>query len=108
MAFPIRGKPLLNYLRSTFRLSGLATNPLEGPCGDQAHNQEVVTAETGGILPVFSVFVGALKRDVEHGAFFGFLPPDAGAHSAMADFVDRLAIGCVRCFIIHDVFVVID
>jgi hypothetical protein len=26
-------------LRLTFRLSGLITNPLESPCGNQAHNQ---------------------------------------------------------------------
>ena len=52
-------------LRLVFWLSGLVANPLESPCCYQAHNQEVVAAETGGVLPCVSVLVGALEGDVE-------------------------------------------
>ena len=79
-------------LRLTFWLSGLVADPLESPCGDQAHNQEVVAAETGGVLPGVTVLVRPLERDVEHGAFIRLLAPDAGAHGAVADLVDRLAV----------------
>jgi hypothetical protein len=79
-------------LRLTFRLSGLVANPLESPCGDKADNQEIVAAETSGVLPVVSVLVGPLERDVEHGAFLGLLAPDARAHGTVADFVDGLAV----------------
>ena len=75
-----------------FRLSGLVANPLESPCGDQADNQEVVAAKTGGVLPGISVLVGPLERDVEHWAFVGLLTPDARADGAVADFVDGLTV----------------
>ena len=79
-------------LRLTFRLSWLVANPLESPGGDQADNQEVVAAETGGVLPSVPVLVGPLERDVEHGAFVRVLAPDAGVDRAMTDFVDGLAV----------------
>ena len=79
-------------LKLAFRLSGLVANPLESPRGDQAHNQEVVAAKTGGVLPGVSVLVGTLKRDVEHRAFIRLLAPDAGADGAMADFVNGLGV----------------
>ena len=79
-------------LRLTFWLSRLAANPLESPSGDQADNQEVVAAEAGGVLPGFPVLVSPLEGDVEHGAFLGLLAPDAGAHGAVADFVDGLTV----------------
>jgi hypothetical protein len=71
----------------------LVANPLESPCGNQAHNQKVVSAEIGGVFPVVSVFVGPLKGDVEQGTFVSLLAPDAGTDGAVADFVDRLAVG---------------
>ena len=74
----------------TFRLPGLVSNPLESPCGDEADNQEVVAAKTGGVFPVVSVLVCPLEGDVEHGAFLGLQAPDARAHGAVADFVDGL------------------
>ena len=79
-------------LRLAFWRSRLAANPLESPCGNQAHNQKVVAPETGGILPGVSFLVGPLERHIEHGAFFGLLTPDAGAHGTMADFVDGLTV----------------
>lgn len=79
-------------LRLAFWLSGLVANPLESPCGDQAHNQEVVAAKTGGVLPCVSVLVGPLEGDVEQGAFVGLLAPDARADGTVADFVDGLAV----------------
>ena len=79
-------------LRLRLRLSGLVANPLESPSGDQADNQKVVTAETGGVLPGVPVLVGPLEGDVEHGTFLGLLVPDAGADRAVADFVDGLAV----------------
>ena len=79
-------------LRLALWLSGLVANPLESPCGDQAHNQEVVAAKTGGVLPCVSVLVGPLEGDVEQGTFVGLLAPDARADGAVADFVDGLAI----------------
>ena len=81
-------------LRLTFWLSGLVANPLENPCGDQAHNQEVVAAKTGGVLPCVSILflVGPLEGDVEQGTFVGLLAPDARADGAVTDFVDGLAV----------------
>ena len=79
-------------LRLAFWLSGLVANPLESPCGDQAHNQKVVAAKTGGVLPCVSILVGPLEGEVAQGAFVGLLAPDARAHGAMADFVDGLAV----------------
>ena len=95
-------------MRLAFRLSGLVANPLECPCGDQADNQEVVAAKTGGVLPGVSVLVGPLKGDVEHGTFVGLLGPDARADGAVADFVDGLAVGCTSWrLIFHDVFILL-
>jgi hypothetical protein len=83
----------------------LVANPLECPCSDQAHNQKVVAAETCGILPIVTVFVGPLEGDVEHGTFVALLAPDARAYDAVADCVDGFVIGCARCHLIfHDVF----
>ena len=79
-------------LRLAFRLSGLVADPLECPCGNQADNQEVVAAETGGVLPCLSFLVGSLEGDVEHGTFFGLLAPDACAHGAVTDLMDGLAV----------------
>ena len=79
-------------LRLRLRLSGLVANPLESPSGDQADNQKVVAAETGGVLPGVAVLVCPLERDVEHLAFVRLLTPDAGAHGTMPDFVDGLTV----------------
>ena len=79
-------------LRLAFRLPWLVADPLESPCGDEADNQKVVAAKTGGVLPSVSVLVGPLKRDVEHGAFLRLLAPDAGAYGAVADFVNGLIV----------------
>ena len=79
-------------LRLAFWLSGLVANPLESPCGDQAHNQEVVAAKTSGVLPCVSVLVGPLEGDVEQGTFVALLTPDARTDGAVADFVDGLAV----------------
>ena len=73
-------------------MSGLVANPLESPSGDQADNQEVVAAKTGGILPGIAVLVGPLEGYVEHLAFIRLLAPDAGADGTVADFVDGLTI----------------
>lgn len=78
--------------RSAFWLSGLVTNPLESSCGDQAYNQEIVTAKTGGVLPCVSVLVGSLEGDVEQGTFFGLLAPDARADDTVTDFVNWLVV----------------
>jgi len=77
-------------LRSTSWLSGLVTNPLESPCGNQAHNQEIVAAKTGGVLPCVPVLVGPLEGDVEQGTFVPLLAPDARADDTVTDFVDGL------------------
>jgi hypothetical protein len=79
-------------LRLPFRLSGLGANPLESPCGDQAHNQEVVAAEAGRVLPGVFLLIRSLEGDVEQGTFVGLLAPDARAYEAVADFVDWLAV----------------
>src|ERR1035437_1762310 len=79
-------------LRLRFRLSGLAANPLESPCGDQADNQKVVAAKTGRVFPGVAILVGPLERDVKHLAFLGLLAPDAGASGPVADFVDGLIV----------------
>ena len=91
-------------LRLALWLSGLVANPLESPCGNQAHNQEVVAAETGGVLPVVSVFVSPLETDIEQGTFVGLLAPDARADCAVADFVNGLVVGFASwCLIFHHV-----
>jgi len=79
-------------LRLAFWLSGLVANPLESACGDQAHNQKVVAAKTGGVLPCVSFLVGPLEGYVEQGTFVGLLAPDACANGAVTDFVDGLAV----------------
>jgi hypothetical protein len=79
-------------LKLTFRLSRLVANPLESPCGNQADNQQVVSAETRRVLPGVSFLVGSLEGDVEHGTFLRLLTPDARAHGAVADFMDRLTV----------------
>jgi len=71
----------------------LIANPFERSCGDQAHDQEVVSAKTGRVLPSVPVFVRALEGDVEQWAFVRFLTPDAGAYGAVTDFVNGLIIG---------------
>ena len=71
----------------------LIANPFERPCGDQAHHQEVVSAKTGRIFPGVTVFVRALKGDVEQRAFVGLLTPDARADGAVTNFVNGLIIG---------------
>ena len=80
-------------MRLPIRLSRLIANPFERPCGDQAHDQEVVSAKTGRVLPSVSVLVRALEGDVEQCAFVRLLTPDAGAYGAVTDFMDRLVIG---------------
>jgi hypothetical protein len=82
----------------------LISDPLESPCRDQAHNQKVIAPEAGGVLPGISIFIGPLKGNIEQGTFCGFLEPDAGTDSAMADFVNGLSVGCAnRHLIFHDV-----
>lgn len=76
--------------RLAFWQSGLIADPLESPCGDQAHNQQIVAAETAGVLPCFSILVGPLEGDVEQGTFVGLLAPDARADGTVTDFVDGL------------------
>jgi len=97
-------------LRLTFRWSWLVANPLESPCGDEAHNQKVVAPETAGVLPGFSIFVGSLEGDIEDRTFVGLLLPDARAYGAVTDFVDWLTVRFIcRCLIFHDVlFFVFD
>ena len=77
---------------STFRLPRLDANPFESPCGDQAHNQEVVAAKTGGVLPCVSILVGPLEGDVEQRTFLALLAPDARADGTVTDFVDGLVV----------------
>ena len=88
LAVMINARPL----RPAFALSGLVADPLESPCSNQAHNQEIVTAKTRRILPCVSVLVGALEGDVEQGAFLALLAPDARAHGTVTDFVDGLVV----------------
>ena len=84
--------------------TGLVANPLESPCGDQTHNQEVVAPKTAGVFPCVSVLVGALEGDVEYGAFVAVLSPDAGADGAVSDFVYWLLVWCTSWrLIFHDV-----
>jgi hypothetical protein len=66
--------------RLASELSGLVANPLERAGCDQAYNQQIVTAETHGILPIVPVFVRPLEGYVEYGTLVRFLTPDAGAH----------------------------
>jgi len=90
------------------RPSGLAANPLEGSCCDQADNQKVVPAEASGILPVVSVLVSPLEGYVEHWAFLGLLAPDARADGAMADLMDGLIFRYInRRLIFHNIFVLL-
>ena len=70
----------------------MVANPLESPCGDQTHNQEIVAAKTGGVLPCISVLVGPLEGDVEQGTFVGLLAPDTRADGTVTDFVDGLVV----------------
>lgn len=99
-----RASPKRKPLRSPFRLSGLVANPLESSGGNQAHNQEVVATETGGVLPVVSVLVGPLETDIKQWAFVGLLAPDAGTDGAMSDFVNGLVVGFADwCLISHAV-----
>jgi len=79
-------------LSSTLWLSGLVANPLESPCSDQAHNQEVVAAKTAGVLPCVSVLVRPLEGDVEQWTFLALLAPNARADGTVTDFVDWLAV----------------
>ena len=81
---------------STFDGSRLASDPLECPGGDQAYDQKVVPAKCGRVLPDVAIFVCSLERNVVEQPFVGFLAPDAGAHRAVADFVDRLLTGFWR------------
>ena len=71
-------------------LARLTGNPLEGARGDETQNQEGLVPKVGRVSPSVSIFVGPLKRDVEHGSFLGFLPPDACAYGTVTDFVDGL------------------
>jgi hypothetical protein len=92
-------------LKLRFLLPRLIANPLEGSCGDQAQDQEVVATKTGGVLPGLSVLVGALKGDVEQGTFVGLLAPNARTYGAVANFVDGPIVrGTGLCLIFHDVF----
>src|SRR5690348_10235809 len=79
-------------MRSTFWLSGLVANPFEGPCGDQAHNQEIVAAETAGVLPCVSVLIRPLEVDIEQRTFLALLAPDACADGTVTDFMDGLVV----------------
>ena len=71
-------------------LSRLTGNPLKSARGDEAHDQEVLLTEAGGIFPSIPISIGSLKGDVKHRAFVSFLPPDARTHGTMADSLDRL------------------
>ena len=70
----------------------MAANPLESPGGYQTDNQKVVATKAGRVLPCVSVLICPLERDVEHLAFIRLLAPNAGAHGAVADFVDGLTV----------------
>ena len=65
------------------------------------HNQQVAAAEAGRVFPVVPLLVGALKRDVEHGAFVGVLPPNAGADEAVAERVDGFVSSVSSDLIFH-------
>ena len=60
-------------LRLAFWLAGLVANPFESPCSDQADNQKVVTAKTGGVFPGVSVPVRPLEGHVKDGTLVGVL-----------------------------------
>ncbi len=85
-----------NIVRSLLRLcrrlcfQGLAANPLEGARGDEGYDQKVPSTEASRIFPSVAIFIGSLKRDIEHRSFDGFLSPDARTHGTMADFLDWL------------------
>jgi len=70
----------------------LIANPFERPCGDQAHNQKIVAAKAGGVLPCVSVLVGPLEGDIEQWTFLAFLAPDARADGTVTDFMDGLVV----------------
>lgn len=82
--------PGLRSVRRLLRLSGLGGNPLERAGGNESHDQKVPLAEACRMPPRFPAPVGTLERDIEHRPLAGFLPPDARAHGAMADFLDGL------------------
>src|SRR6185369_7594650 len=101
----LAGKVSRRPLRLGFWLAGLAANPFESPCGDQAHDQKVVTTKAGGVFPSVSILIGPLEGHVEHGTFVGVLRPDAGADGAVTEFVDRLSAGITDwCLIFHGLF----
>jgi len=91
----------------TLRLSGLVTNPFESPCGNQAYHQKIVSAKAGRVLPVASIFVRALKGDIEHTALVRLLTPDTRTDEAVTDFVNRLVIGFIGRLVFHNVFLFI-
>lgn len=101
----LSGNVILRDRRRCRRLcfSGLGGNPLERTRGYEAHDQKVLPSEALRILPLISVSICALKRDVEHRTLFRFVMPDASAHGAVADFMDGLRTG-FRWFF-HDVFI---
>jgi len=72
--------------------SGLAAYPLKGSRGDQAHDEEVLPAETGRVFPIVTVFVRPLEGDIEQRTLLSFLAPDARANGAVADLVNRLIV----------------
>ncbi len=80
----------LGRLRCWLCLLRLVGNPLEGPCGDEAHDQEVLATEAFRMFPCLPIPIRPLKRDIEHRSFAGFLPPDARTHGTMPDFLNGL------------------
>lgn len=91
-------------LKLALRRSGLAGDPFISSGGNQAHNQEVVPAKAGRVLPCVSVFVCSLEGDVEHRTFVSILTPNARAYGAVADFVNGLVIRFTSGrLIFHDV-----
>ena|SRR5580765_3584041 len=101
---PVRQELDWNAIRRVGRrywrlcIAWLAGNPLERPRSDEAHDQEVTSAEALRILPSVPVSIRALKRDVEHWTFVCFLTPDACAYGTVADFVDWLRTDFRWCF----------
>ena len=88
----LNGNLILWHRRRCRRLcfGGLSGNPLKRPRGNEAYDQEVLSAKALRVLPFVPFAVGTLERDIEHRTLLRLLPPDTGAHGTVADFVDWL------------------
>jgi hypothetical protein len=75
------------------RFADLSGYPLKGARGNEAQGQKIPSSKDSGILPILTVSVRALERDIEHGASFGILPPDTRVYRTMSDFMNRPCAG---------------